>query len=88
MIGEHGNRAKRCPVCGGRLVPNQNAMIPFILENSVVVIKSVPAEVCANCREPYTTGEVTDKIVELLQQLRSLKTEVSIFSYSPELVAV
>ena len=88
MIGEHGNSAKRCPVCGGRLVPNHKATIPFVLEDSVVVIKSVPAEVCASCHEPYTTGEVTDKIVGLLQQLRPFKTEVSVFSYSPELVAV
>ncbi|MGC9395314.1 MAG: type II toxin-antitoxin system MqsA family antitoxin [Anaerolineae bacterium] len=88
MIGEHGNSAKRCPVCGGRLVSNHKATIPFVLEDSVVVIKSVPAEVCASCHEPYTTGEVTDKIVDLLQQLRPFKTEVSVFSYSPELVAV
>jgi YgiT-type zinc finger domain-containing protein len=75
----------RCPLCGGRLVSDQTATIPFILGDTVAVIKGVPAEVCADCHEPYMTGKVTDRIVELLQHLRSLQTEVSVVSYSPVL---
>jgi YgiT-type zinc finger domain-containing protein len=59
----------------------KTATIPFVLENTVAVIKDVPAEICANCHEPYLTGEVTDRVVELLRQLRSLQTEVSVVSY-------
>ena len=81
MTGEHANSEGRCPLCGGRLVPNQKATIPFVLENTVAVIKDVPAEVCASCHEFYMTGEVTDRVTELLRQLRSLQTEVSVVSY-------
>lgn len=88
MVGEFENNGRRCPVCGGRLVPNQKATIPFVLENTIAVIKDVPAELCASCHESYTSGEVTDNIVELLQQLHSLQTEVSIIAYTPILVAV
>jgi hypothetical protein len=57
-----------------------------VLENadravSVAVIKDVPAEVCASCHEPYLTGAATDRVVELLRQLRTLQTEVSVVSY-------
>jgi YgiT-type zinc finger domain-containing protein len=64
------------------LVPNQKATIPFVLENTVAVIKDVPAEVCASCHESYMIGEVTDRVTEYLRQLRSLQTEVSVVSYS------
>jgi YgiT-type zinc finger domain-containing protein len=59
----------------------ETATIPFVLEHTVVVVKDVPAEVCASCHEPYLTGEATDRVVALLRQLRSLQTEVSVVSY-------
>lgn len=58
------------------------ATIPFILSNTVMVVKDVPAEICSSCNEPYITGKVTDRITGLLNQLRSLPAEVSIASYS------
>ena len=82
MTGEHVQNNAKCPLCGGRLVSNQKATIPFVLENTVAVIKDVPAEVCASCHESYMTGEVTDRVTELLKQLRSLRTEISVVSYS------
>jgi len=58
------------------------ATIPFLLPDTVVLIKDVPAEICRSCHEPYMTGKVTDKITALLNQLRAFRTEVSIISYS------
>lgn len=74
-------RNSRCPLCGGRMKRGV-ATIPFILSNTVMVVKDVPAEICSSCNEPYITGKVTDRITGLLNQLRSLPAEVSIASYS------
>lgn len=74
-------RNSRCPLCGGRMKRGV-ATIPFILSNTVIVVKDVPAEICSSCNEPYITGKVTDRITGLLNQLRSLPAEVSILSYS------
>ncbi len=82
MTGEREKSDGRCPLCGGRLFSKQRTTIPFVLENIVVVIKDVPAEVCASCHESYMTGEVTDRVAALLKQLQSLQTEVSVVSYS------
>jgi YgiT-type zinc finger domain-containing protein len=80
MTGELG-RNNRCPLCGGRLEPGL-ATIPFILPGTVVLIKDVPAEICSSCNEPYTAGRVTDRIVYLLNQVRSLHTEISVIPYT------
>ena len=82
MIGGQERGDGRCPLCGGRLVSDQEATIPFILEDTVAVIKHVPAEVCADCHEAFMVGKVTDQVTELLRQLRSLSTEVSVVSYT------
>jgi len=80
MTGERA-RNSRCPLCGGRLRPGV-ATIPFVLPDTVVLIKDVPAEICLSCHEPYMVGKVTDRITSLLNQLRAFRAEVSIVSYS------
>lgn len=80
MTGEHANN-KRCPVCGGRLEQGE-ATIPYVLKDgTVVVVKQVPAEICGDCREPFTTSAVTARLTELVRQLRDLHSEVSVVPY-------
>jgi YgiT-type zinc finger domain-containing protein len=75
---------RRCPFCGGRL-RNSQATVPFVLQDTVVVVKGVPAEVCTNCHEPLMTGKVTDELTDLLRQLRAAGSEVSVISYHGQL---
>jgi YgiT-type zinc finger domain-containing protein len=82
MTGRLEGADSRCPLCGGTLMPQKKATIPFVLGETVVVVKDLPAEVCASCHEPYMTGEVTDRLTDLLSRLRSLQTEVSVICYS------
>jgi YgiT-type zinc finger domain-containing protein len=85
MIGELENSV--CPLCGGRLRLDV-ATIPFILgEDMVVVIKGIPAEVCSNCHEPFVAGRVTDRVSALLRQLKLLRSEVSVVTYSESVAA-
>jgi YgiT-type zinc finger domain-containing protein len=73
---------RSCPVCGGSLNTGE-ATIPYILKGDVViVVKRVPAEICADCRESFTSGAVTDQITTMLRQLRDLHSEVSVVSFA------
>ena len=73
---------KRCPVCGGRLHAGE-ATIPYVLgDDIVVVVKCVPSEVCSDCREAFTEGVVTDRIIDMIRQLKYLGSEVSVITYS------
>lgn len=78
MIGAPENSI--CPLCGGRLELGQ-ANIPFILEDTIVVVKNAPALICTECYEPYLDGPVTDQVMSLLAQLQTLHSEVSVITY-------
>jgi YgiT-type zinc finger domain-containing protein len=80
MTGER-EKTNRCPLCGGRLKRGLAAM-PFLLRDAVVLIKDVPAEICANCHEPFTSSKATDGIVGQLSPLRDLRAEVLVLSYA------
>jgi YgiT-type zinc finger domain-containing protein len=57
------------------------ATIPFLFPSGVVLIKDVPAEICSSCHEPYATGSVTDRLVDLLSPLHNIQAEVLLLSY-------
>ncbi|MFI5364280.1 MAG: type II toxin-antitoxin system MqsA family antitoxin [Candidatus Binatia bacterium] len=80
--GETGRRGNPsgCPLCGGRLRTGE-ATIPFVLPESAILIKDVPAEICQSCHEPYMIGAVVDRMTRLLARLRKVRAEVSVISY-------
>jgi YgiT-type zinc finger domain-containing protein len=85
MIGKHEKATKICPTCGGTLATGQ-ATIPFIVShNIIIVIKHIPADICQDCYEPFVAGNATDHVLTLLRQLKSLKSEVSVVTYSQQM---
>ncbi len=81
MNGELENSG-RCPQCGGLLHPGK-ATIPYVLDGDIiVVVKQVPAQVCEECGEAFTSGDTTDYILIMLRHLKSLSSEVSVVSYT------
>ncbi|MDW8326312.1 MAG: type II toxin-antitoxin system MqsA family antitoxin [Anaerolineales bacterium] len=84
VTGEPANNSNnRCPCCGGRLKAGV-ATVPFVFGDKAVLIKGVPAEICQNCHETYSTGKVTDRIVRLLEQTREFSAEVVVMTFSQE----
>ena len=86
MTGERENNG-RCYFCRGRLEYGK-ATVPFVLQDSVIVVKKVPAEICKQCHEPYMAGEVVDKITALLDRFEPFRAEVLVVSYEEELPTV
>ena len=82
-------KSRRCPRCGGMLLEGK-ATVPFVLRDTVAVVRDVPAEICRSCHEPYMTGKVADRVTMLLRQLRAIHSDVAILTYEivPEPVAV
>jgi YgiT-type zinc finger domain-containing protein len=80
-----GERASdRCYFCGGKLEKKQTT-IPFVMGDTVVVIRNVPALVCTQCGEAIMDGPIARRVDALLKQVYHLHSEVSVINFSEEL---
>ncbi|MBO4292942.1 MAG: type II toxin-antitoxin system MqsA family antitoxin [Clostridia bacterium] len=69
-----------CFKCKGNLEEkNVNYMVD--LEETIIIIKGVPAKVCTQCGEQYFDDETSENIEKIVDQLKELSTEVSIVNY-------
>lgn len=82
MAGKQGKmNNKRCPLCGGDMTEGATA-IPFFIDEKIVVVKDVPAEICTDCGEAYMKSSVVGEIETILDRLADLNAEVSVIRYS------
>ena len=51
------------------------------LENTIIIIKGVPAKVCTKCGEKIFDDETTQNIEKIVNKLKDLSTEVTIINY-------
>lgn len=69
-----------CFKCKGVLKEKKvNYMVD--LENTIIIIKRVPAKVCADCGEQYFNDEVSEDIERIVEQLKNLSAEVTVVNY-------
>lgn len=69
-----------CFMCKGDLEEKQvNYVVD--LENTIIIVKGVPAKVCKKCREQYFDDETTENIEKIVNQLKNLSVEVTIVNY-------
>ena len=72
-----------CFMCKGDLeVKKVNYVVD--LEDTIIVIKGVPAKVCTQCGEQYFDDETAENIERIVNQLKQLRAEVTIVNYKEE----
>ncbi len=70
-----------CFMCKGNLeIKKVNYVVD--LDSTIIIIKGVPAKVCAQCGEQYFEDETAENIDKIVNQLKKLSTEVTIVNYS------
>lgn len=69
-----------CFMCKGNL---EKKTVNYVvdLENTIIIIKGVPAKVCTQCGEQYFDDETAENIEKIVNQLKQLATEVTIVNY-------
>ena len=69
-----------CFKCEGELKEKKvNYMVD--LENTIIIIKGVPAKVCNECKEQYFDDETSENIEKIVNSLKDLSTEITIINY-------
>lgn len=70
----------KCFKCNGELI-EKNVNYVVNLENTIIIIKAVPAKVCSECGEQYFDDKTSENIEKIINQLKLLSTEVSVVNY-------
>ena len=80
MIWKKGGIKMNCFMCKGDLIDKKvNYMVD--LENTIIIIKNVPAKVCKQCGEQYFDNDTTEKLDKMVNKLKKLALEVTIVNY-------
>jgi len=69
----------RCPLCGGSKEPGK-ATYTVDFGPSVVVIRNVPAMVCAQCGEEWIGAETASKLERLTHDAKGRGEQVAIIA--------
>lgn len=70
----------KCFKCEGNLeVKTVNYFVD--LDDTIIIIKGVPAKVCQNCKEQYFDDETAEHIDKIVNTMKELSAEVTIVNY-------
>ena len=71
----------KCFLCNGNL---EEKKVNYVvdLEDTIIIVKGVPARVCTECKEQYFDDEISENIEKIVEQLKKLKAEVTVVNYS------
>lgn len=73
-----------CFICKGELEEKKvNYLVD--LQDSIIIIKEVPAKVCKQCGEQYFDDNTAENIEKIVNQLKKLSTEVTIVNYNEKI---
>ena len=70
-----------CVICKQGITKAGRATITLERGGTTVVIKGVPAEVCANCGEEYAGEETTARLLRMVEEAAREGVQVDIREY-------
>jgi len=82
MILELGDRTMKCVICNHGKTQAGLVTVTLERDESIVIIKRVPAEVCDNCGEYYLSDTITEQVLERAEMAVSNGAEVEIIRYA------
>ena len=71
-----------CLVCKTGFMDNGYVTVTLERDQSIIIIKNVPAEVCDSCGEYILTEEVSRQIMKQAEQAVKNHAEVEILQYA------
>ena len=70
----------RCPICGGEKKPGRT-MYSVDLGEGVVVVRSVPAQICVQCGEEWIDSQTAIVLEEIVEQARKRRHQVEVLTF-------
>lgn len=77
----------KCVICKHGEVKDSTTTVTLERGKTTLVIKDVPARVCANCGEAYFGPDVTDALLDMLNVAVEAGVQVEVRTYPAVLVS-
>ena len=74
----------KCVICKNGETKPGHTTVTFDKEDSILVLKRVPAEICGTCGEDYLDQEVTGRVLNFSKQAQEEGVELKIMKYPQE----
>jgi len=72
----------KCVICKHGQTNPGLVTVTLEREESIVIIKKVPAEVCDNCGEYYLSDDITEQVLQRAEKAIDNGAEVEIIRYA------
>ncbi len=73
----------RCVICKRGETRPGHTTVTLERDQTVVVFRHVPAEVCANCGEAYVSEETTAQLMEAAEEAVQARVQVDVRELAP-----
>ena len=72
----------KCVICKNGDTESGHTTVTFERDESVIVFKKVPAQVCRNCGEAYIDEEIAESLLESVEEVSAEGVQVDIRQFS------
>ena len=72
----------RCLICKQGETHPSEATVPLQRNETTIIFKGVPADVCDNCGEYYLSEDITGRLLERAEQAVKNGTEIEIVRFA------
>lgn len=72
----------RCVICKHGETRHGTATVTLARDSTTLVIKGVPASVCANCGEEYVDEATTSRLLRTAEEVAQAGVEVDVREYA------
>ena len=70
----------RCPLCGGDKAPG-TTIFSVDLGEGIVVVRSVPAQVCSQCGEEWIDDQTAKDLEDIVEQAKKRRHQVEVLTF-------
>ena len=71
----------KCSLCKNGDASSGKVTVTLNRENSIIIIKEVPAQICNNCGDYFLSSEVTKSVLSIAENAVKKGVEVEILKY-------
>lgn len=74
------NAMRKCALCGGNLKEGTISQI-YEWHDKIIVVRGVPAKVCADCGEGYLISSTVKHLDEMVKNIKKFSPQTAIVKY-------